>query len=36
MPIPYAVVGALAMDAHGFRRLAVGVDLLAKREGLED
>jgi hypothetical protein len=33
--IPYAVAGALALNAHGFRRLTVDVDLLVTREGLK-
>ncbi len=33
--VPYAVAGALAMDAHGLRRLTVGVDILVERAGLD-
>jgi hypothetical protein len=33
--IPYAVVGGMALNAHGFRRLTVDVDLLVTREGLK-
>jgi hypothetical protein len=33
--IPYVVVGAMALNAHGFRRLTVDVDLLVTREGLK-
>lgn len=33
--IAHAVVGGLALDAHGFRRLTVDVDLLVTREGLK-
>ena len=32
--VAYAVVGAMALDAHGFRRLTVDVDLLVTRESL--
>jgi hypothetical protein len=32
--IPYAVCGALALEAHGYRRLTVDVDILVTREGL--
>jgi hypothetical protein len=33
--IPYAIVGGMALDAHGFRRLTVDVDLLVTAEGLK-
>jgi hypothetical protein len=33
--IPYAVIGAMALNAYGYRRLTVDVDLLLTREGLE-
>ena len=33
--IPYAVVGALALGEHGYRRATVDVDLLLTREGLD-
>jgi hypothetical protein len=33
--VPYAVVGAMALNAHGFRRLTVDVDLLVTRDGLK-
>lgn len=33
--IPYAVIGALALNEYGYRRVTVGVDLLLTREGLE-
>lgn len=33
--IPYAVAGGMALDAHGFRRLTVDVDILVTRSGLE-
>jgi hypothetical protein len=33
--VAYAVAGALALDAHGYRRLTVDVDLLVTREGLQ-
>ncbi len=34
--IPYAVIGALALNAYGYRRLTVDVDILLTREGLEE
>jgi hypothetical protein len=33
--IPYAVAGGMSLDAHGFRRLTVDVDILVTREGLK-
>jgi hypothetical protein len=33
--VPYAVVGAMALEAHGFRRLTIDVDILVSREGLD-
>jgi hypothetical protein len=33
--IPYAVVGGMAMFAHGFRRFTEDVDLLVTREGMQ-
>ena len=33
--IPYALIGAMALNAYGYRRLTVDVDLLLTREGLE-
>jgi hypothetical protein len=32
--IPYALVGAMALNEHGYRRTTVDVDLLLSREGL--
>jgi Uncharacterised nucleotidyltransferase len=32
--VPYAVVGGMALQAHGFRRLTVDVDILVTREDL--
>lgn len=32
--IPYAVAGAMALNAHGYQRVTVDVDLLMTREGL--
>jgi hypothetical protein len=32
--IPYAVAGGMALDAHGFRRLTVDVDILVTRDSL--
>lgn len=33
--IPYALVGALAMNEHGYARMTTDVDLVMTREGLE-
>jgi hypothetical protein len=33
--IPYAVIGAMALNAYGYRRVTVDVDVLLTREGLE-
>jgi hypothetical protein len=33
--IPYAVAGGMSLDAHGFRRLTVDVDILVTREALK-
>jgi len=33
--IPYALIGAMALNAYGYRRVTVGVDLLLTPEGLE-
>lgn len=33
--IPYAIVGAMALNAWGYRRVTVDVDVLLTREGLE-
>src|SRR5436853_453892 len=33
--IPYAIIGAMALNAYGYRRVTVDVDLLLTREGLE-
>jgi hypothetical protein len=32
--IPYALIGAMALNEHGYRRATVDVDLLLSREGL--
>ena len=32
--VPYAVAGGAWLEAHGFRRLTVDVDILVNREGL--
>jgi hypothetical protein len=32
--IPYAIIGAMALNAYGYRRVTVDVDLLLTREGL--
>jgi hypothetical protein len=33
--IPYAIIGAMALNAYGYRRVTVDVDLLLTPEGLE-
>lgn len=33
--IPYAIVGAMALNAHGYRRVTTDVDVLLTPEGLE-
>src|SRR5271165_1620693 len=33
--VPYAIAGGMALEAHGFRRLTVDVDILVNREGLK-
>ena len=33
--IPYAIIGGMAMNAHGFQRVTTNVDLLITREGLD-
>lgn len=33
--IPYAIVGALALNAHGYRRETVDVDVLVRPDGLQ-
>lgn len=33
--IPYAIIGAMALNAYGYRRVTVDVDLLLTQEGLE-
>jgi hypothetical protein len=33
--IPYAVIGGMALNEYGYRRVTVDVDLLLTREGLE-
>ena len=35
LSIPYAVAGGMSLDAHGFRRLTVDVDILVTREALK-
>jgi hypothetical protein len=32
--VPYAVAGGMSLDAHGFRRLTVDIDILVTRESL--
>lgn len=34
--IPYALIGAMALNEHGYHRVTVDVDLLMTREGLEE
>jgi len=33
--IPYAILGGMALNAYGYRRLTVDVDVLLNRDGLE-
>jgi hypothetical protein len=33
--VPYAIAGGIALQAHGFRRLTVDVDILVSRDGLK-
>lgn len=33
--VPYAVVGAMALNAYGYRRVTTNVDVLLNRDGLE-
>jgi hypothetical protein len=33
--IPYAILGAMALNAYGYRRVTVDVDVLLTRDGLE-
>ena len=35
LEIPYAIVGALSLNAYGYQRTTVDVDVLVRREGLE-
>ncbi|MGE0549752.1 MAG: hypothetical protein AB7O24_24445 [Kofleriaceae bacterium] len=35
LDVPYAVVGAMALNAYGYRRTTVDVDVLITREGLD-
>lgn len=35
MDINYAVIGAMALNAHGYRRVTTNVDVLVSREGIE-
>jgi hypothetical protein len=35
LEIPYAIIGALALNAYGYQRATVDVKVLARREGLE-
>jgi hypothetical protein len=34
--IPYAIAGAMAMNAHGYRRVTTDVDVLLTRDGLAE
>ena len=34
--IPYAIIGGMAINAHGFERVTTDVDLLTTREGLDE
>lgn len=33
--IPYSVIGAIALNQHGYHRFTVGIDILLTREGLQ-
>lgn len=35
LEIPYAIVGALALNAYGYQRTTTDVDVLVRRDGLE-
>jgi hypothetical protein len=35
LEIPYAIVGAMALNAYGYQRTTTDVDVLVRREGLE-
>lgn len=35
LKIPYAIVGALSLNAYGYQRTTSGVDVLLRREDLE-
>ena len=34
--IPYAIIGAMALNEYGYRRVTVDVDILLTREGLDE
>src|SRR6266851_9911933 len=34
--IPYAIVGGMALNAYGYRRVTSDIDLLLTRQGLDD
>ena len=34
-PIPYALIGAMALNEYGYRRVTVDVDILLTRDGLD-
>jgi len=34
--IPYAIIGGMAINAHGFERVTTDVDLLTTRDGLDE
>src|SRR3954463_13296970 len=34
--IPYAIIGGMAINAHGYERVTTDVDLLTTREGLDE
>jgi hypothetical protein len=34
--IPYAIVGSMALNAYGYRRVTADIDLLLTRQGLDD
>ncbi len=35
LEIPYAIVGALSLNAYGYQRTTTDVDVLVRREGLD-
>jgi hypothetical protein len=35
LDVPYAIIGAMALNAYGYQRTTTDVDILVRREGLE-